>query len=57
MRAKQILDAFSETLMQDDRILNSRERELLMQLAEVERRHKAHVEALFTNAAFPEVWE
>jgi SM-20-related protein len=32
MRAKQILDAFSETLMQDDRILNSRERELLMSL-------------------------
>jgi rubrerythrin len=34
-----------------------RERELLLQLAEVERRHKAHVEAMFTNAAFPEVWE
>jgi rubrerythrin len=34
-----------------------RERALLLQLAEVERRHKARVEALFTNAAFPEVWE
>jgi rubrerythrin len=34
-----------------------RERALLLQLAEVERRHKAHVEDLFTNAAFPEVWE
>jgi SM-20-related protein len=32
MTAKQILDAFSETLMQDDRILNSRERELLTSL-------------------------
>jgi len=32
MRAKQILDAFSETLMQDDRILSPRERELLMSL-------------------------
>jgi 2-oxoglutarate-Fe(II)-dependent oxygenase superfamily protein len=29
MTAKQILDAFSETLMQDDRILSPRERELL----------------------------
>jgi SM-20-related protein len=29
MKAKQILDAFSETLMQDERILSSRERELL----------------------------
>jgi rubrerythrin len=33
------------------------ERALLRQLAEVERRHKAYVESLFTNAAFPEVWE
>jgi len=32
MTAKQILDAFSETLMRDDRILNSRERELLTSL-------------------------
>jgi SM-20-related protein len=32
MTAKQILDAFSETLMQDDRILSLRERELLMNL-------------------------
>jgi Rps23 Pro-64 3,4-dihydroxylase Tpa1-like proline 4-hydroxylase len=32
MTAKQILDAFSETLLQDDRILSSRERELLMSL-------------------------
>jgi hypothetical protein len=32
MTAKQILDAFSETLMQDERILSPRERELLMSL-------------------------
>jgi Rps23 Pro-64 3,4-dihydroxylase Tpa1-like proline 4-hydroxylase len=32
MTAKQILDAFSETLMQDERILNPRERELLTSL-------------------------
>ena len=32
------------------------ERNLLLGLAEVERRHKLKVEALFTNAAFPEVW-
>jgi SM-20-related protein len=32
MTAKQFLDAFSETLMQDDRILSPRERELLMNL-------------------------
>ena len=32
------------------------ERELLEGLAEVERRHKAKVEAMFTNAAFPEAW-
>jgi len=32
MTAKQILDAFSETLMQDERILTPRERELLMSL-------------------------
>jgi SM-20-related protein len=32
MTSKQILDAFSETLMQDERILSSRERELLMSL-------------------------
>src|ERR1700689_206204 len=32
MTAKQILDALSETLMRDDRILNSRERELLTSL-------------------------
>ena len=32
MTAKQILDAFSETLMQDDRILSFRERELLTSL-------------------------
>ncbi len=32
MTAKQILDAFSETLMQDERILSGRERELLMSL-------------------------
>ncbi len=32
MTAKQILDVFSETLMQDDRILSPRERELLMSL-------------------------
>ncbi len=34
----------------------SPERELLLRLAEVERRHKAKVEAMFTNAAFPEAW-
>ena len=32
MTAKQILDAFSETLMQDDRILSPRERELMTSL-------------------------
>jgi Rps23 Pro-64 3,4-dihydroxylase Tpa1-like proline 4-hydroxylase len=32
MTAKQVLDAFSETLMRDDRILSARERELLMSL-------------------------
>ena len=32
MTAKQILDAFSETLMQDERILSPRERELLMSI-------------------------
>jgi Rps23 Pro-64 3,4-dihydroxylase Tpa1-like proline 4-hydroxylase len=32
MKAKQILDAFSETLMQDERILSSRERELLISI-------------------------
>jgi Rps23 Pro-64 3,4-dihydroxylase Tpa1-like proline 4-hydroxylase len=32
MTAKQILNAFSETLMQDDRILSPRERELLMSI-------------------------
>jgi hypothetical protein len=32
MTAKQILDTFSETLMQDERILTPRERELLMSL-------------------------
>ncbi len=32
MTAKQILDAFSETLMRDERILSSRERELVMTL-------------------------
>ena len=32
------------------------ERELLLGLAEVERRHKEKVENLFTNAAFPEAW-
>ena len=34
MTAKQILDAFSETLMQDERILSPRERELLVSLLE-----------------------
>jgi rubrerythrin len=32
------------------------DRELLLSFAEVERRHKEHVEAMFSNAAFPEVW-
>src|SRR5271170_7710420 len=32
MTSTQILNAFSETLMQDERILSSRERELLMSL-------------------------
>ncbi len=32
------------------------ERDLLLRLAEIERRHKAKVEDLFTNAAFPEAW-
>jgi rubrerythrin len=30
------------------------ERELLLKLADMERRHKAHVEELFVNASFPE---
>ncbi len=32
------------------------ERDLLLGLADVERRHKAMVEDLYTNAAFPEAW-
>ncbi|MEI6148922.1 MAG: ferritin family protein [bacterium] len=32
------------------------ERDLLLNLAEIERRHKLKVEAMFTNAAFPEAW-
>lgn len=32
------------------------ERDLLLRLAEIERRHKVHVEAMFSNAAFPESW-
>lgn len=32
------------------------ERELLLRLADVERQHLAHVEAMFCDAAFPEVW-
>jgi rubrerythrin len=32
------------------------ERQLLLHLSEVERGHKARVEAMFTNAAFPESW-
>ena len=32
MTTKQILDAFSETLIQDERILTPRERELLMSI-------------------------
>ncbi len=32
------------------------ERDLLLGLAEVERRHKLKVEEMFTNAAFPEAW-
>jgi len=32
------------------------ERELLLRLADVERQHLAHVEAMFSDAAFPEVW-
>ena len=32
------------------------ERQLLLHLADVERGHKARVEAMFANAAFPESW-
>src|SRR5271156_6945962 len=32
MKSKQVLDAFSETLMQDERVLSSQERELLISL-------------------------
>ena len=32
------------------------ERDLLLRLAEIERRHKVRVEAMFSNAAFPERW-
>jgi hypothetical protein len=35
MTSKQILDAFSETLMRDERILSARERELLMSLVQI----------------------
>lgn len=37
MTAKQILDAFSETLMQDERILSARERELLTSILQTSR--------------------
>ncbi len=37
MTAKQILDAFSETLMQDERILSPRERELLTNILQTSR--------------------
>ena len=37
MTAKQILDAFSETLMQDERILSPRERELLTSILQTSR--------------------
>jgi DNA-binding response OmpR family regulator len=33
------------------------ERELLDELAGVERRHQEHVEGMFSNASFPESWE
>jgi rubrerythrin len=33
------------------------ERDLLGNLADVEHRHQERVEAMFTNASFPEVWE
>ena len=42
MKAKQILDAFSETLMQDDRILSPRERELLTSLLQNSRVVSGH---------------
>ncbi len=32
------------------------ERDLLLRLAEMEGQHQAHVEAIFSDAAFPEVW-
>jgi len=32
------------------------ERDLLLRLAEMERQHEAHVETMFADAAFPEVW-
>lgn len=32
------------------------ERELLLRLAEMERQHLARVEAMLSNAAFPEAW-
>jgi rubrerythrin len=32
------------------------QRELLLRLADIERGHKARVEAMFSNAAFPESW-
>jgi hypothetical protein len=45
MTAKQILDAFSETLMQDERILSPRERELLMSLPQNSRAISSSPEA------------
>ena len=44
MTAKQILDAFSETLMQDERILSPRERELLMSLLQNARQNPAAIQ-------------
>lgn len=32
------------------------ERQLLLRMADIERMHKAKVESMFTNSAFPEVW-
>lgn len=32
------------------------ERELLLRLADIERRHKERVESLYANAAYPEAW-
>jgi Rps23 Pro-64 3,4-dihydroxylase Tpa1-like proline 4-hydroxylase len=51
MTSKQVLDAFSETLMQDERILSSRERELLTNLLQSAREASSNAETQAAVAA------